>query len=116
MRIPVLGIPKTLAHQSTTHVTPLSPCLTGVNLAMAKSVAGQALDLINIMAYDAGNTASTGEAWGTISTCDYLMITADVRAVVLDEGCWECGRAVHELLNLWRCFAVYLQLSSWPMT
>ncbi len=35
---------------------------TGVNLAMAKSAAGQSLDLINIMAYDAGNTAagSTG--------------------------------------------------------
>lgn len=36
---------------------------TGVNLAMAKSVAGQQLDLINIMAYDAGNKASTGFDW-----------------------------------------------------
>ncbi|WIA42818.1 hypothetical protein OEZ86_008748 [Tetradesmus obliquus] len=36
---------------------------TGVNLAMAKSAAGQSLDLINIMAYDAGNTASTGFDW-----------------------------------------------------
>ena len=35
--------------------------LAGVNLAMAKSPAGQQLDLINIMAYDAGNKASTGE-------------------------------------------------------
>jgi len=34
--------------------------LPGVNLAMAKSPAGQQLDLINIMAYDAGNKASTG--------------------------------------------------------
>eukprot|EP00775_Hariotina_reticulata_P010535 gene10535-10695_t len=36
---------------------------TGVNLAMAKSAAGQSLDLINIMAYDAGNKASTGYDW-----------------------------------------------------
>ncbi|KAF8057663.1 ENO1 [Scenedesmus sp. PABB004] len=36
---------------------------TGVNLAMAASPAGQALDLINIMAYDAGNKASTGFDW-----------------------------------------------------
>lgn len=36
---------------------------TGVNLAMAKSVAGQQLDLINVMAYDAGNKASTGFDW-----------------------------------------------------
>ena len=36
---------------------------TGVNLAMAKSAAGQSLDLINIMAYDAGNKASTGFDW-----------------------------------------------------
>lgn len=36
-------------------------CLSaGVNLAMARSTAGQQLDLINIMAYDAGNLASTG--------------------------------------------------------
>ena len=28
---------------------------------MAKSPAGQQLDLINIMTYDAGNKASTGE-------------------------------------------------------
>eukprot|EP00775_Hariotina_reticulata_P002730 gene2730-3027_t len=33
---------------------------TGVNLAMARSAAGQQLDLINIMTYDAGNKASTG--------------------------------------------------------
>jgi len=33
---------------------------TGINLAMAKSPAGQSLDLVNIMAYDAGNKASTG--------------------------------------------------------
>ena len=33
---------------------------TGINLAMARSTAGQQLDLINIMAYDAGNLASTG--------------------------------------------------------
>lgn len=32
----------------------------GANLALAKSGAGQQLDLINIMAYDAGNIASTG--------------------------------------------------------
>ena len=36
---------------------------TGVNLAMARSPAGQALDLINIMTYDAGNKASTGFDW-----------------------------------------------------
>lgn len=30
----------------------------GVNLAMAKSAAGQQLDLINIMAYDAGSTTA----------------------------------------------------------
>jgi len=36
---------------------------TGVNLAMAKSAAGQSLDLINIMTYDAGNKASTGFDW-----------------------------------------------------
>ena len=43
---------------------PLS-AYTGVNLAMAKSPAGQQLDLISIMAYDAGNTASgsTGFDW-----------------------------------------------------
>ena len=29
----------------------------GVNLAMAKSAAGQSLDLVNIMAYDVGNTS-----------------------------------------------------------
>jgi hypothetical protein len=34
-----------------------------VNLAMAKSPAGQALDLVNIMAYDAGSKASTGYDW-----------------------------------------------------
>lgn len=33
---------------------------TGVNLAMAGSPAGQSLDLINIMAYDAGDLSSTG--------------------------------------------------------
>lgn len=33
---------------------------TGINLAMARSDAGQSLDLINIMAYDAGNLGSTG--------------------------------------------------------
>jgi chitinase len=33
---------------------------TGVNLAMAKSAAGQQLDLINVMAYDAGSLTSTG--------------------------------------------------------
>jgi chitinase len=33
---------------------------TGINLAMARSPAGQALDLVNIMSYDAGNLASTG--------------------------------------------------------
>ncbi|KAI8475983.1 MAG: glycoside hydrolase superfamily [Monoraphidium minutum] len=32
----------------------------GINLAMARSPAGQSLDLINIMSYDAGNLASTG--------------------------------------------------------
>jgi len=31
----------------------------GINLAMAKSAAGQALDLVNIMSYDAGNLQST---------------------------------------------------------
>jgi chitinase len=36
---------------------------TGVNLAMARCPAGQQLDLINIMAYDAGNKASTGFDW-----------------------------------------------------
>ncbi|GBF95961.1 chitinase [Raphidocelis subcapitata] len=33
---------------------------TGINLAMAKSTAGQSLDLINIMSYDAGSITSTG--------------------------------------------------------
>ena len=33
---------------------------TGVNVAMAKSPAGQTLDLINIMSYDAGSVSSTG--------------------------------------------------------
>jgi GH18 family chitinase len=32
----------------------------GANLALAKSGAGQQLDLINIMSYDAGNIQSTG--------------------------------------------------------
>ena len=36
---------------------------TGVNLAMAKSPAGQQLDLINIMAYDAGGPTTTGFDW-----------------------------------------------------
>jgi chitinase len=36
---------------------------TGVNLAMAKSAAGQSLDLINIMTYDAGSKTSTGFDW-----------------------------------------------------
>ena len=39
---------------------PQGSAYTGVNLAMAKSAAGQTLDLINIMAYDAGNIATTG--------------------------------------------------------
>jgi hypothetical protein len=33
---------------------------TGANLALAKSGAGQQLDLINVMSYDAGNIQSTG--------------------------------------------------------
>jgi len=33
---------------------------TGINLAMARSAAGQSLDLINIMSYDAGSLATTG--------------------------------------------------------
>lgn len=45
---------------STPHVQP-THIHAGVNLAMAASPAGQSLDLINIMAYDAGNTASTGD-------------------------------------------------------
>lgn len=32
----------------------------GVSLALAKSTAGQTLDLVNIMAYDAGNAGNTG--------------------------------------------------------
>jgi hypothetical protein len=32
----------------------------GANLALAKSGAGQQLDLINVMSYDAGNIQSTG--------------------------------------------------------
>lgn len=38
---------------------PVSP-YAGLQLALAKSAAGQALDLINIMAYDAGSPATTG--------------------------------------------------------
>eukprot|EP00882_Tetradesmus_deserticola_P031452 GHRQ01035564.1.p1 GENE.GHRQ01035564.1~~GHRQ01035564.1.p1 ORF type:complete len:369 (+),score=117.10 GHRQ01035564.1:314-1420(+) len=38
---------------------PVSPW-TGLQLALAKSPAGQALDLINIMAYDTGSLATTG--------------------------------------------------------
>lgn len=37
--------------------------MTGVNLAMAKSPAGQALDFVSIMAYLAGDKASTGFDW-----------------------------------------------------
>jgi hypothetical protein len=33
---------------------------TGINLAMARSPAGQTFDLINIMSYDAGSLATTG--------------------------------------------------------
>eukprot|EP00775_Hariotina_reticulata_P005809 gene5809-6049_t len=35
----------------------------GINLALAKSAVGQSLNLINIMAYDAGNKVSTGFDW-----------------------------------------------------
>jgi hypothetical protein len=33
---------------------------TGINLAMARSAAGQSFDLVNVMSYDAGNLATTG--------------------------------------------------------
>jgi chitinase len=39
---------------------PFGSAYMGGNLALAKSTAGQSLDLINIMAYDAGNIATTG--------------------------------------------------------
>jgi len=39
---------------------PSDTAYLGINLAMAKSLAGQSLDLINIMAYDAGNLGTTG--------------------------------------------------------
>jgi hypothetical protein len=35
----------------------------GINLALAKSSVGQSFNLINIMAYDAGNKVSTGFDW-----------------------------------------------------
>lgn len=37
--------------------------MTGVNLAMAKSPAGQALDFVSIMAYLAGDKSNTGFDW-----------------------------------------------------
>lgn len=39
---------------------PADSVYKGVNLAMAKSPAGQQLDLVSIMAYDAGNPSNTG--------------------------------------------------------
>lgn len=52
---------------------------TGINLALAKSGAGQSLDLINIMAYDAGNVGSTGFDW----RCVRMQTAPPLRVVVV---------------------------------
>lgn len=96
----------------------------GTNLALAKSGAGQQLDLINIMAYDAGNIQSTGfnasesymahrVYWRTqavalgVQVRGQVMVRAPAKLAILQVGLWHFS-------SLWLRVGVPAQLLSSP--
>lgn len=79
---------------------PSGSAYKGVNLALAKSGAGQQLDLINIMTYDAGNIQSTGfnASESYLAHRAYWKTQAVAMGVQVCEILVECWVANRELL------------------